>query len=62
MTYHEVDGESEIWGHLLRWRKERHREGEGVAGSEMESLKVLMVVGKKVMMWRKCCDMAGDLA
>ena len=29
---------------------------------EMESLKVLMVVGKKVMMWRKCYDMAGDLA
>ena len=25
-------------------------------------LKVLMVVGKKVMMWQRCCEMAGDIA
>ena len=41
--------------------EEGEAQGEGVAGLEMESLKVLMVVGKKVMMWRKCCDMASDL-
>ena len=32
MTYHEVDGESEIWGYLLRWRKGRHRERELLGG------------------------------
>ena len=32
MTYHEVDGESEIRGYLLRWRKGRHKERELLGG------------------------------